>query len=67
MSDSDPLLKRTLRYVRSIDEKLDLVLTGHGERIDKLETVQAKHEKTLADHRRLIRWLCKKVERRERR
>ena len=63
MSESNPLLKRTLRYVKNIDEKLDIVITGHDERLTKLETVQVEHEKTLAKHGRLIRWLCKKVER----
>ena len=56
---SDP---RVLRWLRTIDEKLDMVLTGHGERLTKLEAVQAEHVKTLADHGRLIRWLCKKAE-----
>lgn len=56
-------LARSMRLLKTIDEKLDMALTGHGERITNLETVTAKHEKTLADHGRLIRWLCKKVER----
>lgn len=56
-------LARSVRLLKTIDEKLDLALTGHGERLTAVEGRVGKLEKVQDDHGRLIRWLCKKVER----
>lgn len=55
-------LSRAMRLLRSMDEKLDVALSGHGERLDKLEKGQAEHEARLTTVERTLRWVVGKIE-----
>lgn len=68
---SDP---RVLAYLKRIDTKLDAVTASHRADMAEVDAEQEEqngrldgHDKKLANHERLIRWLCRKVERRGRR
>jgi len=53
---------RVMRLLKTINEKLDLAITGHGDRIQKLETGHADHESRLTTVERTLRWVVGKIE-----
>jgi hypothetical protein len=50
-----------MRFLRVIDEKLDVVISGHGERLQKLEAGHADHEARLTTIEQAVKWLSGKL------
>lgn len=56
---------RSMALLRTINEKLDLAITGHGHRIQRLESADADKETRLSTLEQTVKWLVRKIESRK--
>lgn len=54
-------LPRVMRKLGVIEEKLDLAITGYGERLDKLESGHADHQTKISKLQQNMRWVFRKL------
>lgn len=53
---------RIMRLLQTMNEKLDVAISGHGGRIQKLEAGHVDHETRLSTLERTVKWVVGKIE-----